>query len=169
MIAWLDWYHQNISLTSNSSPEQRKQPRGSDSSPGLHAAQILFIGPPVSTLIKFLTAERHLDEGLWIFQNQYSDISSAVNKLGQHNLLRPVADAVHASDPFHLIGRCECFGYSFPPFPLRHNIPQCFLGPALVAFDLLTSKRNKVQPSGLLSYDRESGRLGFLFWMHLRM
>ncbi len=59
--------------------------------------------------------------------------------------------------------------YSFPPFPLRHNIPQCFLGPALVAFDLLTSKRNIVQPSGLLSYDRESGRLGFLFWMHLRM
>ena len=30
-------------------------------------------------------------------------------------------------------------------------------------------KRNKVQPSGLLSYDRESGLLGFLFWMHLRM
>ena len=114
MIAWLDWYHQNISLKSNSSPEQRKQPRESDSSPGLHAVQILFIGPPVSTLIKFLTAERHLDEGLWIFQNQHSDTSSAVNKLVQHNLLRPVADAVHASDPFHLIRGFERLRHTRP-------------------------------------------------------
>ena len=51
---------------------------------------------------------------------------------------------------------------------IQQNIQQDRPRPRF-AFDLLTSKRNKVQPSGLLSYDRESGRLGFLFWMHLRM
>jgi len=46
-----------------------------------------------------------------IFQNQHLDTSSAVDELIQHDLFCPVPNAVHAPNPFHLIGGLELFGY----------------------------------------------------------
>ena len=42
---------------------------------------------------------------------------SFIYKLGQNDFLCAAADAVHATYPFHLVGRLECFGHTFL---LRH-------------------------------------------------
>ena len=48
-----------------------------------------------------------------IFQNLHLSAPSAVNKFVEHDLFSSVLDAVHPSNPFHLIGSLECFGRTF--------------------------------------------------------
>ena len=37
---------------------------------------------------------------------------SFIYKLGQNDFLCTVADAIHATYPFHLVGSFECFGHA---------------------------------------------------------
>ena len=49
-----------------------------------------------------------------VCQHVHHDFSfSAIDELIQHDLFRPVLDAVHTSNPLHLIGSLEHLGYVF--------------------------------------------------------
>ena len=50
-----------------------------------------------------------------VCQHVHHDFSfSAIDELIQHDLFRPVLDAVHTSNPLHLIGSLESFGHTIP-------------------------------------------------------